>query len=66
MGGTLRRTSKTTLWSYDSRLGELGLRDLDGLMLEALEVDVSGRCGFTYLLVDEFQDINPGQHARCV
>ena len=49
--------------AYDSRLGELGLRDLDGLMLEALEVDVSGRRGFTYLLVDEFQDINPVQHA---
>ena len=32
-------------------------------MLEALEVDVSGRRGFTYLLVDEFQDINPVQHA---
>ena len=49
--------------AYDSRLGELGLRDLDGLMLEALEVDVSGRRGFTCLLVDEFQDINPVQHA---
>ena len=49
--------------AYDSRLGELGLRDLDGLLLEALEVDVSGRRGFTCLLVDEFQDINPVQHA---
>ena len=49
--------------AYDERLRALGLRDLDDLLLDALDADISARRGFRYLLVDEFQDINPVQHA---
>lgn len=40
----------------------MGERDLDDILLEALEVDLSGKRQFDHLLVDEFQDINPLQH----
>lgn len=43
--------------TYCSRLRELHLRDLDDLLLDALDSEAHGR-GFTHLLVDEFQDIN--------
>ena len=48
--------------AYDRELAALGARDLDDVLLEGLEAGLSGRTGFTYLLVDEFQDINPVQH----
>ncbi len=47
---------------YQQRLSEAGLRDLDDVLLEALQLDVSGLPAFRYLLVDEFQDINAVQH----
>lgn len=47
--------------AYEARLKALHMRDLDDLLLHALEIDVSGQKRFHYLLVDEFQDINPIQ-----
>ena len=47
--------------AYDQELAALGARDLDDVLLEGLEAGLSGHTGFTYLLVDEFQDINPVQ-----
>jgi len=47
---------------YQARLAEMGLRDLDDILVEALHADVSGQLCFRHLLVDEFQDINPLQH----
>lgn len=46
---------------YCADLKKLGFRDLDDLLLDALELDVKDKKMFTYLLVDEFQDINPVQ-----
>lgn len=48
--------------AYDRELDAMGVRDLDDILLEALKADLKGRRGFDYLLVDEFQDINPVQH----
>ena len=48
--------------AYDERMHELGARDLDDLLTEALALDVSRKPCFRHLLVDEFQDINPLQH----
>ena len=48
--------------TYDERMHELGARDLDDLLTEALALDVSRKPCFRHLLVDEFQDINPLQH----
>ena len=45
--------------AYAQRLEVLGLRDLDDVLLEALNVSVKKQ--FTHLLVDEFQDINAVQ-----
>lgn len=47
--------------AYDQALQARSARDLDDLLLEALEMDVSGQRRFNYLLVDEFQDINAVQ-----
>lgn len=47
--------------AYEAALTAQNARDLDGLLLEALAVEVSGHRAFTHLLVDEFQDINPIQ-----
>ena len=46
---------------YQAALARLGARDLDDLLLEALEQDDKGHRPFTHLLVDEVQDINPVQ-----
>lgn len=46
---------------YHARLHAAGLRDLDDILEEALEVDVSGMDMFKNLLVDEYQDINATQ-----
>ena len=46
---------------YQQRLQEAGLRDLDDVLLEALNVSAEGKKMFHYLLVDEFQDINAVQ-----
>ncbi len=64
-----KRTSSTAelpAWlpsAYEQRLEMLGLRDLDDLLLDALEVDTRGKRMFTHLLVDEYQDINAAQRA---
>ena len=49
--------------AYQARLTELDARDLDDVLLEALEKDLSGKRAFTHVLVDEFQDINGVQRA---
>ena len=49
--------------AYQARLQELGARDLDDLLLDALEADVPADRRFAHLLVDEFQDINAVQRA---
>ena len=47
--------------AYAQALQAHNARDLDDLLLEALETDVSKQRRFNYLLVDEFQDINAVQ-----
>lgn len=49
--------------AYAQRLKMLGLRDLDDVLLDALDAPVRGKRMFRHLLVDEFQDINAVQHA---
>lgn len=49
------------LYAYNQALAAHHARDLDDLLLEALELDVSGQRRFKHLLVDEFQDINATQ-----
>ncbi len=49
--------------AYQARLQALGARDLDDLLLDALEADVPTDRRFAHLLVDEFQDINAVQRA---
>ena len=44
--------------AYGSALDAMGARDLDDLLLDALLLDVNRKRMFSYLLVDEFQDIN--------
>lgn len=46
---------------YHARLHAAGLRDLDDILEEALDVDVSGMDMFKNLMVDEYQDINAMQ-----
>lgn len=48
--------------SYAARLAEMGLRDLDDILVEALEAERGKFPCFKHLLVDEYQDINPLQH----
>ena len=50
---------------YGRKLEQLHGYDFDDLLLKALELAESGQCdqkGFSYLLVDEFQDISPLQY----
>ena len=47
--------------AYRQALEQTGARDLDDVLLEALEAD-AGLRRFRHLLVDEFQDINAVQH----
>ena len=49
--------------AYDRRLHNLGLRDLDDLLLDALAQPCAQDRRFTHLLADEFQDVNPLQRA---
>ncbi len=49
--------------AYRAALKSKNVRDLDDLLLDALEVGVGDQAKFTHLLVDEFQDINPIQHS---
>lgn len=46
------------LAAYNRQLEALQARDLDDVLLEALDLDITGRESFDYLLIDEFQDIN--------
>ena len=48
--------------SYAARLQAMGVRDLDDILVEALESDCAKMPCFRHLLVDEYQDINPLQH----
>lgn len=48
---------------YQARLDARNLRDLDDALTEALALSVRDRKMFRYLLVDEYQDINPIQQA---
>ncbi len=50
------------LEAYEHCLQEAGVRDLDGVLTDALDQNVRAKRMFTHLLVDEFQDINPVQH----
>ncbi len=54
--------SRGVVQAYQQRLNQAGLRDLDDVLLEALEMDPLQLPCFRYLLVDEFQDINAVQH----
>ena len=49
--------------AYEQRLNVMGLRDLDDVLLHALQTPVTAKKQFRHLLVDEFQDINAVQHA---
>ena len=49
--------------AYQAALRELGARDFDDLLLDALQADVPADGRFDHLLVDEFQDINAVQRA---
>lgn len=70
----MRRTSsgleKNVLEAYQNSLKEWGALDFDDILLEALRIareedfeqKKHGTGAFSYLLVDEFQDINPLQY----
>lgn len=49
--------------AYEQRLNVMVLRDLDDVLLHALQTPVTAKKQFRHLLVDEFQDINAVQHA---
>ena len=52
------------LWEqYQQKMREMGVRDLDDVLLEALRVPVQDKPCFHYLLVDEYQDINAVQRS---
>ena len=51
------------LEQYQQKLLEIGARDLDDILSEALKIPVQGMPCFHYLLVDEYQDINAVQRA---
>ena len=46
------------LESYQAALQAFNARDLDDLLLDALQLDLHGKPMFRHLLVDEYQDIN--------
>ena len=48
--------------AYNDRLRDRRAMDFDDLLLRVLTLSQDGKIGFTYLLVDEFQDINPIQY----
>ena len=47
--------------AYAAVCAARGVRDMDDLLLDGLKQDRTGRNQFDYLLVDEYQDINPIQ-----
>ena len=48
---------------YDQALEDLGVRDLDDVLREALNTPIKNEKMFRHLLVDEYQDINAVQRA---
>ncbi len=52
---------KAVFDAYAARLEDLGVRDLDDLLLCALDLPTEGLPMFTHVLVDEFQDVSPVQ-----
>ncbi|MCI8659033.1 MAG: UvrD-helicase domain-containing protein [Lachnospiraceae bacterium] len=48
--------------TYQSRLDSLSALDFDDLLIRALDMAETNPPAFPYLLVDEFQDINPLQY----
>ncbi len=55
---TLAPQEQAVFGAYQARLKDLGARDLDDLLLEALQEELAGDARFTHLCVDEYQDIN--------
>jgi uncharacterized protein (TIGR00375 family) len=51
------------LEQYQEKLCEMGARDLDDILTEALKIPVRDKPCFHHLLVDEYQDINAVQRA---
>ena len=49
------------LEQYQEKLRQMNLRDLDDVLIEALDLPSQNQKMFHYLLVDEYQDINPAQ-----
>ncbi len=47
---------------YQERLAAMAAYDFDDLLIKALKMAQEGATSFPYLLVDEFQDINPLQY----
>lgn len=70
MGRIASELDRNILEDYQNRLKEWGALDFDDILLEAMrlaQAEAPGREGrgagaFSYLLVDEFQDINPLQY----
>ncbi len=60
--GKPSRLSVLVIEEYARRLAQAGFRDLDDVLLDALEVPTADAPSFRYLLVDEYQDINAVQH----
>ncbi|MBE5814536.1 MAG: hypothetical protein E7320_04915 [Clostridiales bacterium] len=60
--GKAVQLSPAVMAEYSRRMAQAGLRDLDDVLLDALETDATRDKGFRCLLVDEFQDINAVQH----
>ena len=58
-----RKTLSAAIQTYNSRLHQQGALDFDDLILEVLKISDEVWPEFDYLLVDEFQDINPVQYA---
>ena len=47
---------------YEKQLADLSAFDFDDLLIRGLEKALEGVQKFSYILVDEFQDINPLQY----
>lgn len=64
--GTEGAALRAAAAAYAARLEQLDALDYDGLLLRALagmeNGEADGRAAFSYLLVDEFQDISPVQY----
>lgn len=60
-GVPLTKASEEAFRAFQAKMKEKGWFDFDDLLLEALRVSRESSGTFPYLLVDEFQDINPIQ-----